>query len=208
MKISETFVKLREACGLSQAELSRRAGLAPTSVGQIERHGAARISSLIAIAGVLGVNPTDLLQDAETTNDLAFPVYLDPGAMLPKRAHSADAGFDLYAPKMDLVPKHGSTVIDTGVHIAIPKGCAGILISKSGLNLKHGIVSDGLIDSGYTGSIKVKLYNFSGESYFIERGDKISQIVFIPVCEPYLYSVDEPLEKTERGDGGFGSTGR
>lgn len=208
MKISETFVKLREACGLSQVELSRRAGLAPTSVGQIERHGAARISSLIAIAGVLGVKPTDLLEGGETNHDLAFPVYLDPGAMLPKRAHSADAGFDLYAPKMDLVPKHGSCVIDTGVHIAIPKGVAGVLISKSGLNVKHSIVSDGLIDSGYTGSIKVKLYNFSGESYFIERGDKISQIVFIPIHEPLLFQTDKPLDETERGDSGFGSSGK
>lgn len=208
MKISDMMATLRKARGMSQIDLARAAGLSDRSVSQIERTGAARVSSLLAISAVLGVNSTDLLQDAETTHDLAFPVYLDPGAMLPKRAHSADAGFDLYAPKMDLVPKHGSTVIDTGVHIAIPQGCAGVLISKSGLNVKHGIVSDGLIDSGYTGSIKVKLYNFSGESYFIERGDKISQIVFIPVCEPYLYPVDEPLEKTERGDGGFGSTGR
>ena len=137
-----------------------------------------------------------------------LPVFLDPGAFPPQRAHETDAGFDLYSPKTDLVPRHGSCVIDTGVHIAIPEGCAGLLVSKSGLNVKRGLLSDGLIDPGYTGSIRVKLYNHSDTSYIVEKGDKISQLVFIPILEPELREVPDHLEPTERGDGGFGSTGR
>ena len=79
--------------------------------------------------------------------------------------------------------------------------------SKSGLNVKHGIISDGVIDSGYTGSIVVKLYNMSGFDYKINAGDKISQLVILSCLLPGLEPV-EALEDTERGDCGFGSTGR
>ena len=208
MKISNTLSKLRIMRGLTQVELSKAAGLADHSVGQIERFLAARPSSVLAIAGALGCNAQDLVEEDIENSDLSIPVYLDKGAYLPRRAHSADAGYDLFSPKMDLIPKHGSTVIDTGVHIAIPKGLCGMLVSKSGLNVKHDIVSEGLIDSGYTGSIKVKLYNHGGISYMVEPGDKISQLVFIPIAEPWLYVTKDPLEETERGDGGFGSSGR
>ena len=82
-----------------------------------------------------------------------------------------------------------------------------MLKSKSGLNVKHGIVSEGVIDVGYTGSIKVKLYNHSGYDYTVEAGDKISQLVILPYLSPDLELVDE-LEETERGSNGFGSTGK
>lgn len=75
------------------------------------------------------------------------------------------------------------------------------------MNVKHNLTSTGLIDAGYTGSIKVKLYNHGGFDYRVEAGDKISQLVIIPVRTPTLELVDE-LENTERGDGGFGSSGR
>lgn len=208
MKITDTLRNLRIKRGLTQVELSRQAGLAERSVCQIERAGGARPSSILALANALNVPVRDLVAETVEDADLAIPVYLDKGAYLPRRAHSADAGYDLRSPKMDLVPKHGSTVIDTGVHVAIPKGLCGVLVSKSGLNVKHDIVSEGLIDSGYTGSIKVKLYNHGGTSYMIEPGDKISQLVFLPIAEPVLYQTKDPLEETERGDKGFGSTGK
>lgn len=108
--------------------------------------------------------------------------------------------------KFGLLPGQYST-IDTGVHIAIPKGYVGFLKSKSGLNIKNNIVGEGVIDSGYTGSIKVKLYNFGSRNKMFEVGDKIIQLVILPVYTPKLRQVDK-LDDTERGSNGFGSTGR
>lgn len=134
-------------------------------------------------------------------------IILDDGAYMPSRSHRTDAGFDLRTPKAVKVPAYGNATVDTGVHMALPHGCAGLLVSKSGLNVKHGITSTGLIDEGYTGSIVVKLYNNEGEDYEVKAGDKITQLVVIPVvCEP-LEQVSA-FNATERGDNGFGSTGR
>lgn len=134
-------------------------------------------------------------------------VKLDNGAYMPERAHEADAGYDLRSPIKTRLYAEKAVVIDTGVHIQIPRGFVGMLKSKSGLNVNHDIVGEGVIDSEYTGSIHVKLYNHGDESYLIEVGDKISQIVFMPIYTPELELVDD-LEETERGNGGFGSTGR
>lgn len=133
-------------------------------------------------------------------------VMLEKGAYLPRRAHSSDAGYDLCSPVETLLKKGESAVISTGIHIEIPQGYVGFLKSKSGLNVRHGITGEGVIDSGYTGSITVKLYN-QGEDYLIKKGDKIIQLVLLPVFTPEL-KVVETLENTERGDNGFGSTGR
>lgn len=144
-------------------------------------------------------------------------IKLDKGAYMPTRAHETDAGLDLYAMESQIVPAKESAVFDTGVHIELPYvfggfgmtrwKTVGFLKSKSGLNVNHGLVSEGVIDMGYTGSIKVKLYNHSGYDYKVNAGDKISQLVILPIITPKLELVDE-LEETERGDGGFGSTGR
>ena len=133
---------------------------------------------------------------------------LDTGARIPSRAHEFDAGYDLYSREEMVVPANGSAIFDTGVHMAIPKGMAGILVSKSGLNIKSDITSTGLIDSGYAGAIKVKLYNHGDKPYMVCAGDKISQIVIVPVFTPSLEIVNEFSEKGERGDNGFGSSGR
>ena len=117
-------------------------------------------------------------------------IVLDKGAIMPTRAHKFDAGLDLYSPETVIVEAKGSAVIDTGVHIGIPAGCVGFLKSKSGLNVKHGIISDGVIDSGYTGSIVVKLYNLSGFDYKVNAGDKISQLVILSCRLPGLESVE------------------
>lgn len=134
-------------------------------------------------------------------------IKLDKGAFMPTRAYAADAGLDLYSPVDAIIPPRYALTIDTGVHVELPKNTVGMVKSKSGLNVKHGILSEGVIDVGYTGSIRVKLYNHSGRGYIVNRGEKISQLVILPILTPDLELVDE-LDETERGSGGFGSTGR
>ena len=139
---------------------------------------------------------------------LTLPAQLDEGAYMPERAHRLDAGLDLRSPVDVLVPcSGGSAIIDTGVHVQLPPDSVGMLKSKSGLNVKHGIVSEGVIDCGYDGSITVKLYNHSDTAYQVKRGDKISQLVILPVLRPTPVQVDK-IEGGERGNNGFGSTGR
>ena len=144
--------------------------------------------------------------------DRTMNVMLDEGAFLPTRAHDADAGLDLYTPEefMLLMPSSdgiNSQTVDTGVHVEIPAGYVGMIKSKSGLNVNRGIVTEGVIDAGYTGSIKVKLYNLSGDIQHFRRGDKIAQLVILPIVTPAPVVVNK-FAQTERGDNGFGSTGR
>lgn len=141
-----------------------------------------------------------------TCEEPKLKVKLDPGAYMPTRAHETDAGLDLYSPIKAVAYAKDSTCIDTGVHIEIPAGYVGMIKSKSGLNVNYNITSEGVIDSGYTGSIKVKLYNHGDYRFQIEEGQKISQLVILPIITPGLELVDS-LEETERGNGGFGSTG-
>ncbi len=126
---------------------------------------------------------------------------------MPTKAHSADAGFDIYSPVSFAVDGRESTIIDTGVHFEIPDGYVGFLKSKSGLNVKSGINTEGVIDSGYTGSVVVKMYNHSDSRKCFDKGDKITQIVFLPVPDVCLENT-ESFAETERGNKGFGSTGR
>ena len=134
-------------------------------------------------------------------------IMLDPGAKCPTRAHISDAGLDLYSPIDIAIEGYSSETIDTGVHVELPEGTVGFLKSKSGLNVKHSITSEGVIDEGYTGSIRVKLYNNRPTRYCVCKGDKISQLVILPVIKPDIRIV-ESLEATSRGNNGFGSTGR
>lgn len=134
-------------------------------------------------------------------------IMLDKDAKMPTRAHPTDAGLDLYAIEDKTILPNSSAVFDTGVHVELPKGTMGLIASKSGLNIKWGLTSEGIIDEGYTGSIKVKLYNHSRYGYEVKKGDKISQLVILPILTPELELVDS-LEDTERGNNGFGSSGR
>lgn len=134
-------------------------------------------------------------------------VAIEPGAFVPERAHREDAGIDLRSPVECSVIKGNPAIIDTGVHVAIPEGYVGFLKSKSGLNVKHGIRCEGVIDAGYTGAIVVKLYNDSDTPYHVSKGDKIAQLVILPVETPEIEVVGM-IRGGERGDNGFGSTGR
>lgn len=149
-------------------------------------------------------------------------IMLDYGAKMPTRAHEFDAGLDLYSPKTVSIQgckytapitNHGyglvgvgQRVIDTGVHVEIPEGYVGFIKSRSSC-LSNGLLTDGTIDSHFTGSIKVKLFNTLPKDYKVNAGDKIAQLVIVPCLLPDLELVDH-LEETDRGDGGFGSTGR
>lgn len=134
-------------------------------------------------------------------------VYLESWAMMPTKAHESDAGYDLYAPDDMLVPAKESAVIDTGVHLQLPERTAGLIRPRSGLNVRHGIVCDGVIDPQYTGSVFVKLYNLGCYDYHVSRGDRIAQLVIVPAVDVPLEPVDA-LQGTVRGAGGFGSSGR
>lgn len=147
---------------------------------------------------------------AKESKIAALSVLLDEGAVMPTRAHADDAGLDVYAPKTMkpvTLQVDGAATIDTGLHVAIPVGYVGLLKSKSGLNVRHGITSEGVIDAGYTGSVRVKLYNMSERLYTVRGGDKISQLVIVPCITPEPV-LAEALDATARGDKGFGSSGR
>lgn len=137
---------------------------------------------------------------------MKLKIAVDPGCDIPVRAHKDDAGLDLYAKKGGVIFPFSRKVFDTGVHVAIPAGFVGLLTSKSGL-MGKGVTSRGTIDSGYTGSIRAVLFNHSHRFVRIRRHQKITQLVILPIITPETELVDR-LEDTERGNGGFGSTGR
>ena len=134
--------------------------------------------------------------------------FLGEGAYEPIRGHYDDAGMDLRTPNDVVIRAHGSCLIDTGVHVEIPVGYFGKLESKSGLHVNNDIVClGGTIDSGYRGSVVVKLYNLGDKDYKFCAGDKVVQMVIIPcVLEDWVLS--DGLSESERGEDGFGSTGR
>lgn len=146
-------------------------------------------------------------ETAEKIGRAKLPVKLDFGAYLPESAYTDAAGLDLKSPVSVRIPAGSAVVIDTGVHVMIPKGHCGLLVSKSGLNVRHGITSTGLIDADYRGSICVKLYNQSGLTYYVSAGDKISQLLIFPYLSAVPMEVKE-LDDTERGNRGFGSSGK
>lgn len=143
--------------------------------------------------------------DMETfSKDLPFA--LEEGAKLPTRGHAQDAGLDLYARETKTIPLYGYEEFDTGVHVELPPGSCGLLVSKSGLNINRNLISTGLIDEGYSGSIKVKLYNLGDKDQRIPKGAKISQLLILPVMTMNPVLVEEVVGG-DRGSDGFGSTG-
>ena len=134
-------------------------------------------------------------------------VSLDKDARIPQLAHATDAGYDLFSREDAVIEPGCSYTFNTGVHMAIPHGVCGLLVGKSGLNVVYDTQSSGLIDSGYTGAIHAKLYNHGKNALEIKKGQKISQLVLLPIITPVLCVVKD-LEATERGSSGFGSTGK
>ena len=133
-------------------------------------------------------------------------IKLDEGSKVPYRAHPFDGGLDLHSRDFRYIKAGGSYTFDTGVHCEIPKGYVGLIRTRSSM-MREGIITDGTIDCGYTGSIRIKLTNLSSKRVYIQAGDRIAQLVIVPCLLPKLELVDS-LDKTDRGTGGFGSTGR
>ena len=132
---------------------------------------------------------------------------LSSSAIIPTRANSSDAGLDLYSDESVTLLPNSSTLVNTGIAMAIPEGFAGLIWDRSGMAVKNGVHRfAGVIDSGYRGPIKICLYNFSTSVVHIKRGHRIAQILIQSVPEFVIQEVDD-LGSTERGDDGFGSTG-
>jgi len=134
---------------------------------------------------------------------------LDDGLPAPRPAHRGDAGVDLAARTADKLDPGARATVPTGIAVAIPDGYAGLVVPRSGLAARRGISvvnGPGLIDSGYRGEIQVVLINLGAEPFVIERGDRIGQLIVIPVVEP-AFTVVAQLPESERGTDGFGSTG-
>ena len=149
-------------------------------------------------------------------------IKLDEGAKMPTKAYDTDGGFDIYSREDKVVPARGSAIFDTGVHIELPMVyinqyvltapttkffTAGMLKSKSGLNVKHNITSEGVVDIGFSGSIVAKLYNHGDTDYEVKKGDKITQLCIVPILPVELELVDD-FAGGERGNNGFGSSGK
>jgi dUTP pyrophosphatase len=128
-------------------------------------------------------------------------------AQCPSRAHSTDAGLDLYAMHGGLVRAHQAATFHTGVHVELPRGTAGVMLPKSGLMVNRDILTFGVIDESYRGEILVHAFNLSNDDYTVRAGDKLTQMLIIPVLYEQVEVVDE-LSYGERGVNGFGSSGR
>ena len=135
---------------------------------------------------------------------------LSPDAVPPERAHGDDAGYDLRAAEASSLGPGERASVGTGLAVAIPDGCAGLVLPRSGLALRHGIAlvnAPGLIDSGYRGEVRVLLLNTDrSEGFEVSVGDRIAQLVVVHHQAGDLLEV-ESLDETVRGSAGFGSTG-
>lgn len=128
-------------------------------------------------------------------------------AKAPSRAHRTDAGLDLYAMHEGIVRARQAATFHTGVHVELPHCTSGILLPKSGLMTKQNIITFGVVDESYRGEILVHMFNLSDRDYWVNTGDKISQMLVVPVLYEPVEIVDE-LSEGERGENGFGSSGR
>lgn len=135
---------------------------------------------------------------------------LDHGLPQPQHAHIGDGGVDLYARESMALAPGEHALMPTGVAVAIPDGYAGLVTPRSGLAVRSGVTvlnGPGLVDAGYRGELRVALINLGADDVRLERGERIAQLVVVPVMEQEFVEVEE-LPASTRGEGGFGSTGR
>jgi dUTP pyrophosphatase len=135
---------------------------------------------------------------------------LRPGGRVPARAHPGDAGLDLAAAEGAELAPGARAAVGTAIAVAIPPGHAGLVLPRSGLARRHGVTlanSPGLIDAGYRGELVVTLVNLGDAPHRVEPGDRIAQLVLVPVELWDARAVEELPPSDGRGEGGFGSTG-
>jgi dUTP pyrophosphatase len=152
-------------------------------------------------------------QKLETTETMSeqLQVYLrSDAATLPTRGSKLAAGWDLYASEAGVIPGHGQGLIATDISIIVPAGTYGRIAPRSGLAVKHGISTGaGVIDYDYRGEVKIVLFNHSATDFKIEKGDRIAQLILEKIVNCEISAISEAeLTETERGAGGFGSTGK
>lgn len=139
-------------------------------------------------------------------NMITMNISLDKGAFLPEKKHPNDAGYDLKTPFDFSIAMNNRMFVNTGVHVELPPNTVGMVKSRSGLNKNSGIQCEGVIDENYRGAIGIVLYNHSNEPVVFKKGDRIGQLVILPCIYTEL-NVTNELTDTDRGEGGFGSTG-
>ena len=130
-------------------------------------------------------------------------------AVLPAYAHPGDAGMDLCSVQSLVIPPGGRALVPTGLAMALPSGYEAQVRPRSGLALKRGVTvlnTPGTIDEGYRGEVGVVLANFGDTDFVVEKGDRIAQMVIAPVTRAEIVEVSQ-VDETDRGTGGFGSTG-
>lgn len=134
-------------------------------------------------------------------------VFTNPYAMLPRRAHADDAGYDVFAAEPVVIKPGEIGIVPLGFKAAIPSIMYGQLASRSSLAKQRILVVGGVIDPGYRGEWKVMLLNLSEHYFHVEVKDAVAQVIFYPIMRPKIESVQE-LEYSTRGEGGFGSTNK
>ena len=127
-------------------------------------------------------------------------------AMIPRRGSPDAAGYDLYSYEDGEISSGQTRLFDTGISFKVPIGTYGRIAPRSGLSKKDILVNAGVIDRDYTGPVKIMLHNLSYDTYIVKKNDRIAQLILEQIKTPNI-EVYEHLEDTERGDGGFGSTG-
>ena len=137
----------------------------------------------------------------------SFQVKLNyKDAIKPSRGSDEAAGYDLYVYESGLLMPNETRLFDTGISIRVPEGTYGRIAPRSSVSKRSILVNAGVIDRDYTGPVKVMLHNLSNDNFVIEKGNRIAQLIIEKISTPEVELVDE-LDHTERGDGGFGSTG-
>ena len=154
---------------------------------------------------------TESLKKQKLESSQSLKVYLrSSNAKLPTKGSALAAGYDLYSSEDAKIPAHGQGLVSTDISIIVPVGTYGRVAPRSGLAVKHGISTGaGVIDADYRGEVKVVLFNHSDKEFEIKQGDRIAQLVLERIVNADIEQIDlEGLEKTDRGEGGFGSTGK
>ena len=156
-------------------------------------------------------NIYEMALNSYKSGDFTMRISLDDGAQVPTYAHEGDAAADLYAAEDITILAHSlSTPVKTGVHVEIPNRMVGLILPRSSIGAKTPLRlsnSTGVIDSTYRGPLGVLYDNIGDEPYEIHKGDRIAQLLIVP-CYTFNSNVVDELEETDRGEGGFGSTGK
>ncbi|XP_061526864.1 deoxyuridine 5'-triphosphate nucleotidohydrolase, mitochondrial isoform X2 [Phycodurus eques] len=166
----------------------------------------------LEVAEVCDVSPSKRLksnrgEDGEEARSVLHFAKLSEKATTPSRGSAKAAGYDLYSAYDYSIGPMDKAIVKTDIQIAVPHGCYGRVAPRSGLTVKHFIdVGAGVIDEDYRGNVCIVLFNFSKQTFEVKKGDRVAQLVCERITYPELVE-QETLDDTERGAGGFGSTG-